>query len=91
MTGRRVCEACSATYHIKYNPPKNEGICDKCGGKAGVRQDDHPDTVKERLKIYHEKTAPLIDFYGRKGKLERVLGQDEVSETTRLVAQALDK
>ena len=69
ISGRRVCEKCGASYHIQYNPTKEEGKCDKCGGNAVQRKDDAPETVIERLKTYHVQTAPLADFYAERGKL----------------------
>jgi adenylate kinase len=89
LSGRRACPDCGATYHVEYNPPKVEGICDKCGGKLVVRDDDKPETVIERLKTYKEKTAPLIDYYKAKGKLITVVGQEEVSDTSKLVLDAV--
>ena len=89
LSGRRVCEKCGASYHIEFNPPKQDGICDKCGGNAVQRKDDAPETVIERLKTYHEQTAPLADFYDKKGKLVRVQGQEEVKDTSRLVLEAV--
>ncbi len=74
MGGRRVCAKCGATCHIKYNPPKKEGICDVCGGELIIRADDAPATVQERLKTYHEMTQPLIDFYKAEGVLYAVDG-----------------
>ncbi|MDE7279697.1 MAG: nucleoside monophosphate kinase, partial [Oscillospiraceae bacterium] len=89
LSGRRVCEKCGASYHVEFNPPKTEGICDKCGGNAVQRKDDAPETVIERLRTYHEQTAPLVDFYGKKGKLVTVQGQDEVKATSELVLKAV--
>lgn len=71
MSGRRVCEGCGNSYHIEYKPTKVEGICDACGAKVVQRVDDKPETVLSRLKTYHEKTAPLKDYYAAKGKLLR--------------------
>jgi len=89
ISGRRVCEKCGASYHVSYKPTKAEGICDKCGGNAVQRKDDAPETVVERLKTYHEQTAPLADFYAAKGKLTRVEGRDGVEETSKVVLEAL--
>ncbi len=89
MSGRRVCEACGASYHIEYKPTAQEGICDKCGGKVVQRVDDAPETVLSRLEVYKEKTAPLKDYYEKTGKLVSVEGQEEVADTTKLVFAAL--
>ena len=74
MSGRRACVGCGATYHIEFNPPKTEGICDVCGEKLILRDDDHPATVQKRLDVYHAKTQPLIEYYDKKGKLKTVDG-----------------
>jgi adenylate kinase len=74
MSGRRACLACGGTYHIKYIPTKVEGICDVCGGKLVLRDDDKPETVKKRLDVYHEQTQPLIDYYENSGILRNVDG-----------------
>lgn len=89
MSGRRVCEGCGNSYHIEYKPTKVEGICDACGAKVVQRIDDKPETVKARLATYHEKTAPLKDYYAAKGKLVTVDGQDEIAETSRLTLAAI--
>lgn len=91
MSGRRVCESCGASYHLEFKPSEEEGVCDKCGGKTVQRKDDHPDTVKERLEVYHAQTEPLKGYYQKTGKLAIVEGQDEVSETTALVLKALGR
>ena len=90
LGGRRVCESCGNSYHVDYTPTKVEGVCDACGGKVVIRKDDEPATVLERLKVYHEKTAPLKDFYEKRGKLKTVVGQEEVAETSRLTLEALE-
>jgi adenylate kinase len=72
--GRRTCPKCSAVYHIKFNPPMNEGICEKCGAKLVQRDDDKEDTVRNRLKVYQEQTARLIEYYRKKGKLVDIDG-----------------
>ncbi len=90
MSGRRVCESCGASYHLDYKPPKTEGVCDKCNGKLVIRKDDHPETVRERLRVYHEQTEPLKEYYEKQGKLFIVEGQEEVADTTALVLKALE-
>ena len=90
LSGRRVCEGCGASYHIEYNPSKVDGICDKCGAKTVIRKDDQPETVLERLAVYHEKTAPLKDYYANQGKLVTVEGQEEVADTYKLTLKAVE-
>ncbi len=90
MSGRRVCEKCGSSYHMLYKQPKEEGKCDNCGGTLVQRKDDHPDTVKERLAVYHSQTEPLKEFYSKQGKLLVVHGQEKVEDTTRLVLEALE-
>ena len=80
MSGRRACLTCGATYHIEHVPPKKEGICDVCGSELVLRDDDKPETVKNRLKVYHEQTQPLIDFYTEKGVLKTVDGTVPMEE-----------
>ena len=90
MGGRRVCESCGASYHLLYNPPKSPDVCDKDGGRLVIRKDDAPETVRQRLQVYHEQTEPLKAFYESRGKLRIVEGQEGVADTTRLVLQALE-
>lgn len=78
MGGRRACVGCGATYHIVYNSTKVEGICDACGANLILRDDDKPETVKERLSVYHTQTQPLIDFYEAKGCLKAVDGTQAI-------------
>ena len=80
MSGRRACLTCGATYHIEHVPPKKEGICDVCGSELVLRDDDKPETVKNRLNGYHEQTQPLIDFYTEKGVLKTVDGTVPMEE-----------
>ena len=80
MSGRRACLTCGATYHIEHVPPKKEGICDVCGSELVLRDDDKPETVKNRLNVYHEPTQPLIDFYTEKGVLKTVDGTVPMEE-----------
>ncbi len=89
VSGRRVCEGCGATYHVLYKPSKSEGTCDKCGAKTIIRKDDQPETVLERLAVYHEQTAPLKDYYEKQGKLDTVVGQEEVADTVKLTLKAV--
>ncbi len=89
MSGRRVCAVCGATFHTKYNPPKTEGICDKCGKELTIRKDDEPSVVKSRLEVYHNETEPLKDYYGKKGLVKTVVGQEELADTTALTLAAL--
>ncbi len=78
MSGRRACLACGATYHVVYAPTKEEGVCDRCGEKLVLRDDDKPETVKKRLDVYHSQTQPLIDYYTKQGKLVEVDGTQNV-------------
>ena len=91
MSGRRVCEKCGASYHTEYKKPREEGKCNFCDGALVIRKDDEPETVKNRLNVYHEQTEPLKEFYKACGKLLCVEGQEEVKDTTRLVLEALEK
>lgn len=91
MSGRRVCESCGASYHLEYRLPKVEGVCDNCGGKLVQRRDDVPETVVERLKVYHKQTEPLKDYYGAQGKLRIVEGQEQIADTTRLTVGVLEE
>ena len=80
MSGRRACLSCGATYHLVHIPPKKEGVCDKCGQPLVLRDDDKPETVKNRLQVYHDQTQPLIDFYTGKGVLKSVDGTRDMQE-----------
>lgn len=89
MTGRRVCIKCGASYHVKANPPKAEGICDACGDALQIRKDDKPEVVQQRLATYHEQTEPLKDYYGKQGKLKSIDGTQGIEQTVELAAEAL--
>lgn len=91
MSGRRVCEKCGASYHTEYKKPSVDGKCNFCDGALVIRKDDEPETVKNRLNVYHEQTEPLKEYYKACGKLLCVEGQEEVKDTTRLVLAALEK
>ena len=91
MSGRRVCESCGASYHLVAVPPKQEGICDKCGGKLVQRKDDAPETVKARLEVYHKETEPLKAFYAQRGLLKSVENQATVAETSQVILRALGR
>ena len=89
MTGRRTCAACGASFHVVSNPPKVEGVCDKCGEALSIRKDDQPETVKNRLKVYHQETEPLKDFYKSRGKLKMVDNQPTIELTTAVICETL--
>ncbi len=80
MSGRRACVGCGGTYHIKYNPPKVEGKCDFCGGELILRADDRPETVQNRLRVYHDQTQPLIDYYKNEGIFKEVDGTQDMDK-----------
>ena len=90
MTGRRTCPACGATYHVKANPPKIEGVCDACGGLLEQRKDDRPETVKHRLEVYHAETEPLKGFYEARGVLKPVPNAGSIEATNAAVMAALE-
>ena len=89
MSGRRVCLKCGATYHIEHIPPKKEGVCDVCGSGLVLRDDDKPETVQKRLKVYHEQTQPLIDFYSNKGVLKAVDGTADMKDVFAAITDIL--
>ena len=90
LSGRRVCLTCGATYHVDYKKPAKEGICNNCGAELVQRNDDKPETIADRLAVYHSQTEPLKDYYKKSGKLITVEGQEVVKDTTRLVLAALE-
>ena len=90
MSGRRVCEKCGASYHLEYKLPAKEGVCDSCAGALVQRKDDHPDTVKARLEVYHNETEPLKAYYEKQGKLSVVEGQATIEDTTALILKAVE-
>ena len=91
MSGRRACVGCGATYHIQFNPTKVEGVCDVCGEKLILRDDDKPETVKNRLSVYHEQTQPLIDYYAKKSILAEVDGTKDMEDVFNAIVEILGK
>ena len=89
MSGRRVCPKCGATYHTKFNPSTAGENCDKCGEALSIRKDDAPEVVKSRLVVYHDETEPLKEYYGKKGLVKTVMGQEKLEDTTKLTFEAL--
>ena len=89
MGGRRACLTCGATYHVEHIPPKKEGICDACGSELVLRDDDKPETVKNRLDVYHKQTQPLIDFYEAKGILKSVDGTVPMEDVFAAITEIL--
>lgn len=89
MSGRRVCSGCGASYHVTANPPKVEGVCDACGAELIIRKDDMPETVQNRLKVYHEQTEALKGFYEKLGKLKLVEGNQPIEDANRDIMAAL--
>ncbi len=90
LTGRRTCKSCGMMYHIKYKPSKVEGKCDVCGGELYQRADDNEETVRNRLKVYHEQTAPLIEYYQKKGILREIDGSKTIEEITKELLSILE-
>lgn len=89
MSGRRACLKCGATYHIEHIPPKKEGLCDDCGSELVLRDDDRPETVQNRLQVYHAQTQPLIDFYTAKGIMKAVDGTREMRDVFAAITEIL--
>ncbi len=91
LSGRRVCRKCGANYHIIYSPPRNEGICNMCGGELYQRDDDTADTIKARLQVYKNQTAPLIDYYKKKNVLFTVSGKGSIQDIFNEILKVLNK
>ena len=91
MSGRRACLSCGSTYHMEHIPPKKEGVCDKCGNELVLRDDDKPETVLNRLEVYHKQTQPLIQFYEEKGVLRTVDGTKPMKELFDSIVEILKK
>lgn len=90
MSGRRVCAKCGASYHIINKPSAKEGVCDRCGGELVIRKDDEPDTVRDRLKAYHEQTEPLVGYYRERGKLVDIPDQGSIEDTNAYILKLLE-
>ena len=90
LTGRRTCKKCGAMYHTIFNPPKVEGVCDKCGGELYQRPDDNEETVRSRLSVYEQQTSPLIDFYEKKGLVRKIDGRGEIKEIFDQIVKILE-
>ncbi len=88
--GRRICKTCGASYHVKYNPPKEDGVCDKDQGPLIQRDDDTEATVKTRIKVYFEQTAPLIDYYKAQGLLDNIDGKEDIDTIRKEIVEVLD-
>ncbi len=89
LSNRRICENCGAIYHLINLPPKEEGICDKCGGKLIQREDDKPEVIKRRLEVYHKLTQPIIDYYRKKGNFFKISGEGNLEETITKIKEIL--
>jgi len=89
MSGRRACVECGGTYHIVFNPTKKEGVCDACGGNLILRDDDKPETVKNRLEVYHNQTQPLIDYYSKQGIMKEVDGTVDMEDVFKAIVAIL--
>ncbi len=90
LTGRRTCKSCNQMYNIHFSAPKKEGVCDKCGGDLYQRDDDKEETIRKRLDVYNNQTAPLIDYYDNKGILKSIQGVGDISEIFNKVVEVLD-
>ena len=89
MTGRRVCPNCGSSFHVVNNRPKTEGICDNCGSELVIRKDDAPETVRDRLQVYHSRTEVLKEYYAKQGKLRIVQGNQSMADTNRDILEAI--
>lgn len=90
VQGRVVCDKCGTSYNLKNNPPAAEGVCDKCGGRLEARKDDRPETVRARLKVYHDLTDPVVEFYRNRGVLSEIDGTASIDEATAEILKILE-
>ncbi|MGM0507902.1 MAG: adenylate kinase [Fusobacteriota bacterium] len=91
LTGRRVCKECGTSYHVKFNPPEKEGVCDECGGQLITRKDDNKETAKNRIEVYKKQTSPLINYYKKENKLYEVNGERGIEKITEEIFDILEK
>lgn len=91
LGGRRICASCGSMFHIKYQPPKNQGICDKCGAMLVIRVDDKVETIKKRLKVYHSQTQPLIEYYKKKVQFINIDGNKSIDEIKQEINKRLEE
>jgi adenylate kinase len=89
LTGRRICSQCGATYHVMFNPPKEEGVCDKCGGELYQREDDNEQTVATRLDVNIEQSAPVLEYYEQKSLLRKIKGEQDIQDVFSDIAKLL--
>jgi adenylate kinase len=89
LEGRRTCRACGRVHHVDYDPPQTDGVCDRCGGELFQRDDDRPETIRRRLEVYEEQTAPLVAFYEERGLVARIEATGRVEDVTRRALDAL--
>jgi len=89
LTGRRMCKGCGESFHVMFNPPRKEGICDRCDGELYQRDDDKEETIRQRLKVYHDQTSPLIAFYSEKGSLREIDGSGDIKDIFARIEQVL--
>ncbi|MDN5363319.1 MAG: adenylate kinase [Eubacteriales bacterium] len=91
LTGRRVCKSCGSSYHVVFNPPQKEGVCDNCGGELYQRSDDNEETVSNRLDVYEKQTQPLIEYYQKRGLLININGDQEINKVLQDILAAVRK
>ncbi len=89
LTGRRTCRGCNYMHHIRFDPPKKDGVCDKCGAELYQRDDDQEATIRQRLKTYHDQTSPLIDYYGKAGIVRKIDGTRKMEEVQAAIQKAI--
>ena len=87
--GRRICKSCGATYHVEFNPPKADGVCDVCGGELYQRADDNEETVSKRIQVYLDETKPLVDYYSKEGIIANINGEQSIDKVFADIVDAL--